>query len=184
MGKGKLQNQKNKYFLLSVFSTIRQPFWSHWRPLGETLEFLEGGLWSLLEPSWGPLGRSLEPLGDVLGALGSLLGALGASWGSFWHLLGSLWGLLGTLGLISGVAGGVLGGFWERTGCQNVPKRVPSASQITKFATRTHCFSKCVFDAFCNRFPKVYGIARASVGMLNMYITFRFLLEFCKSRVL
>ena len=83
------------------------------------------GLWGVLGTSWGVFGASW-------GLLEVSWGPLGGPWADFWSLLGNLWGLLGTLGGIFGVTWGVFGGFGEPSGCQNVPKRVPKARQISE----------------------------------------------------
>ena len=95
--------------------------------LGEVL----GGLGGLSGTSWGPLGGSWGPLGGSLGSLGSLLEYLWGLFGSLGRTLGASWAILGTLCGVFGVTWGVFGAFWEPSGCQNVPKRLPRASRMS-----------------------------------------------------
>ena len=105
-----------------------------------------GPLWGVFGASCGSLGGSLGPLG----LLGVSWGPLGGPWADFGSLLGSLWGLLGTLCGIFGVTWGIFGALWGPSGCQNVPKRVPRASQMSE-----NSLSECI--AFSIAFLMHFG---------------------------
>eukprot|EP00959_Pyramimonas_sp_CCMP1952_P235710 4925906-Pyramimonas_sp.AAC.1 len=75
--------------------TFRGLIWASRGPLAASWAHF-GGLWGILEPSWGGGLKMparvphLGPFGTVLEALGPFLGARGAIWGASGAVLGAL----------------------------------------------------------------------------------------------
>ena len=157
-----------------------------WGPLRESL----GRLGDLLGALWGLSWGSCGPLGDLLG---DLWGLLWASWGllvASWGLLGELLAHLGqSLGLLGhslgnfGVTSGVLGAFWEASGCQIVPKRAPRASQISKNSLPERiAFSIAFLRHFLKDFPRFFE-SRAQVRVCKKCMIYMCFCMFFASRL-
>ena len=100
--------------------------------------------------------------------------------------MGNLWGLFEILCAIFGVTWTVFGAFWEPSGCQNAPKRLPRASRMSKktlperivFSSAFPCCFGAVFQCSVESRAQVWEYQnRAKHKGFSMFFASRLFLE-------